>query len=83
MKKLIGYICLTFSLLFLGLNGNVFAAETKKICKDVTVKGKTTQKCKNVKIHKKLEGTKVPEKSKAPVKAKAPAKAKKKTTGEK
>ncbi len=45
--------------------------ETKKVCVDVKkdgteVKdpktGKTKQSCKEVKVHKKLEGTKVPEK---------------------
>jgi uncharacterized membrane protein YdbT with pleckstrin-like domain len=34
-------------------------AEVKKVCHDV--KGK--QVCKNVKVHKKVEGTKVPEKT--------------------
>ena len=41
-----------------------YAAETKKVC--VTQKdqktGKEKEVCKNVKVHKKLEGTKVPEK---------------------
>lgn len=56
MKTLITVIALTFSL-------NTFAtSEIKKVCHDKTVKGKTTQVCKNVKVHKKLEGTKVPEK---------------------
>lgn len=40
------------------------AAETKKAC--VTVKdqktGKDKEVCKDVKVHKKLDGTKVPEK---------------------
>jgi len=47
------------------------AKETKRVCVDVKkdgkeVKdpktGKTTQNCKEVKQHKKLDGTKVPEK---------------------
>jgi len=39
----------------------VFAAETKKVCVDQKQKdGKTKQVCKDVKIHKKLEGTQVP-----------------------
>jgi len=42
----------------------VYAAESKKVCKNVTVKGKTTEKCRTVKIHKKLDGKKVPEKAK-------------------
>ncbi len=45
-------------------------AETKKVCVDVMkdgkpvkdAKGNVKQNCKEVKIHKKLEGTKVPEK---------------------
>lgn len=48
-----------------------FAAETKTVCRDKidqkgqTVKGKDgkpVQECKEIKVHKKLEGTKVPEK---------------------
>lgn len=40
------------------------AAETKRICHDVknAKTQKVTQQCKDVKQHKKLEGTKVPEK---------------------
>lgn len=42
----------------------VFAADTQKVCvdqKDAKTQ-KTKQVCKEVKIHKKLEGTKVPPK---------------------
>lgn len=41
-----------------------FAAETKKVCVDQTdPKTKTVkQVCKDVKVHKKLEGTAVPDK---------------------
>jgi hypothetical protein len=48
-----------------------FAAEVKEVCKDkVDAKGqvvkgkdgKPVQLCKKIKVHKKLEGTKVPEK---------------------
>lgn len=48
-----------------------FAAETKKVCIDKMTKdgkvvmgkdGKPTQECREMKVHKKLEGTKVPEK---------------------
>ena len=46
------------------LSTNVIAAETKKVCHDKEVKGKTVQVCKEVKVHEKLEGTKVPEKKK-------------------
>jgi len=55
---------LIVSLLFFGLNSNVYAAQSKKVCKNVIVKGKTTEKCRTVKIHKKLDGKKVPEKAK-------------------
>ena len=52
MKKTLFLIALMFAT-------SVFAAETEKVCiKDA--KGKDV--CKVVKIHKKLEGTKVPEK---------------------
>lgn len=42
----------------------VFAADTQKVCidqKDAKTQ-KTKQVCKDVKVHKKLEGTKVPAK---------------------
>lgn len=43
----------------------VFSAETKKVCVDQKQKdGKTKQVCKDVKVHKKLEGTKVPDQKK-------------------
>jgi len=57
-------VILIGTLLFFGLNSSVYAAESKKVCKNVTVKGKTTEKCRTVKIHKKLDGKKVPEKAK-------------------
>jgi len=50
---------------------DAFAAETKKVCIDKVTKdgkpvmdkaGKQVQDCKEMKVHKKLEGTKVPEK---------------------
>ena len=37
---------------------------TKKVCRDVVVKGKIKAQCKMVKMHKKHKGTKVPEKAK-------------------
>lgn len=52
------------------LSSVAYSAETKRVCTEVVEKGKKVEKCRNVKIHKKHEGTKVPEK--AP--AKAPAK---------
>ena len=60
MKSLI----LIGTLLFFGLNSSVYAAQSKKVCKNVTVKGNTIQKCRTVKIHKKLDGKKIPEKAK-------------------
>jgi hypothetical protein len=65
MKKLI--IASLLSLFAL----NSYAAEKKEVCKDVVGKngqvvknkdGTTKQQCKTIKVHKKLEGTKVPEK---------------------
>ena len=58
----------------IALIGNVYAGgEMKEVCKDkkdksgkvVTDKeGKPVQVCKTIKVHKKLEGTKVPEPTK-------------------
>lgn len=65
MKKIIAIISLALASTF------AFAAETQKVCIDKTTKdgkpvldkaGKPQQDCKQIKIHKKLEGTKVPEK---------------------
>ena len=39
-------------------------AETKKVCHEQDKNGKKVQVCKNVKVHKKLEGTDIPEKKK-------------------
>ena len=55
---------------FMSYNVAHAEAETKKVCIDVMkdgkpvkdAKGNTKQTCKEVKQHKKLEGTKVPEK---------------------
>jgi hypothetical protein len=59
--------------LLLGFVYNVNAAEVKEVCHDRVGKdgkpvvdkktGKTAQDCKKIKVHKKLEGTKVPEKA--------------------
>ena len=57
----------------MALSGQAMAeGETKKVCVDVKDKagkvvndaktGKPKQSCKEMKVHKKLEGTKVPEK---------------------
>jgi hypothetical protein len=66
MKKLIIASLLSLTIVNYGV-----AAEKKTICKDVVGKngqvvknkdGTTKQQCKTIKVHKKLEGTKVPEK---------------------
>jgi cell division septation protein DedD len=73
MKKILLVLLATFAVV-----ASAEAAETKKVCHDVTVKGKTTQQCKHVKIHKKYEGTTVP--TKAPAKPAAKPVTKPKTT---
>lgn len=65
MKNLFYTLCLVAGLTFIHTN-NSFAGEpqTKKVCvqqKDAKT-GKSKDVCKNVKIHKKLEGTAVPAK---------------------
>ena len=49
---------------FLSWNNHVFAAEEKKVCvKELDNKTKKEKEvCKTIKVHKKLEGTKIPEK---------------------
>ncbi len=55
MKKLLAILALIPAL--------AFATETKKVCNtQKDKKGKEVQVCKEVKIHKKLDGTKVPPK---------------------
>lgn len=55
MKKIIALIA------FISLAA--FAGETQKVCHDQKdSKGKAIKVCKDVKIHKKLDGTKVPPK---------------------
>ena len=64
MNKLLVIAALAFA-------SSAFAAETQKVCIDKMTKdgkpvldkaGKPTQECKMMKVHKKLEGTKVPSK---------------------
>jgi uncharacterized protein YxeA len=59
------------TILFLSAIISVSFAETtetdtqpkyKKVCKDVKKNNKTVQECKTIRVHKKLDGTKVPEK---------------------
>lgn len=55
MKNLIAILLLIPTLLFAG--------ETQKVCNEQKdSKGKTVKVCKEVKLHKKLDGTKVPPK---------------------
>jgi hypothetical protein len=50
-------------LLSMFLAFQIHAQETKKVCNvQKDAKGKETKVCKEIKIHKKLDGTKVPEK---------------------
>ena len=69
MKQFISLLVASF--LTVGLAADGFAAETKKVCIDKVTKdgkpvmdkaGKQVQDCKEMKVHKKLEGTPVPEK---------------------
>ena len=69
MKKEIALASMILFLLFAPLTNAAFAAETKKVCVDKITKdgkpvldkaGKPVQECKEMKVHKKLEGTEVP-----------------------
>ena len=64
MKKELAILGMFMFLLFAPLTHAAFAAETKKVCVDQTdaKTKKVKQVCKTVKVHKKLEGTKIPDK---------------------
>jgi hypothetical protein len=72
MKSLFYATCIALGAVFLAVNNPAFAeAQTKKVCIDVKKDGKDVidpktgkvkQTCKEVKVHEKLEGTKVPDK---------------------
>jgi hypothetical protein len=76
MKKILVATVLSFGLAFSAGSALADTApkETRKVCVDVKDKAgkpvvdaktkKTKQNCKDVKVHKKLEGTKIPEKKK-------------------
>ena len=52
-------ILLAISLL--AFSSVTFAAETKEVCRmEKDKKGKEVKVCKKIKVHKKLEGTKIP-----------------------
>ena len=68
------YIISIIALIVLIVTNPAYAeAKTKEVCRDKLDKagqvvrdksGKTTKVCKKVKVHKKVDGTRVPEKSK-------------------
>jgi hypothetical protein len=64
MKKVIWAVLMALGIFVLSYNNPAFAAETKKVCvEQVDAKTKKPkQVCREVKIHKKLEGTPVPDK---------------------
>jgi hypothetical protein len=72
MKNLFYSLCVVVATMFLAYNNPAFAeTQTKKVCVDVKKDGKDVidpktnkpkQTCKEVKVHKKLEGTEVPKK---------------------
>jgi hypothetical protein len=72
MKSLFYSLCVVLATVFLAYNNPAFAeTQTKKVCVDVKKDGKDVidpktnkpkQTCKEVKVHKKLEGTEVPKK---------------------
>ncbi len=56
--RMVGTVFLSLFLVF-----NIHAGETKKVCNaQKDKKGKEVQVCREVKIHKKLDATKVPPK---------------------
>jgi len=64
MKKEIAIVGMILFLLFAPLTKAAFAAEEKKVCvKEYDNKTKKEKEvCKTIKVHKKLDGTKIPEK---------------------
>jgi hypothetical protein len=63
--KLLLVLALATGIFLLGYNNSVFAAETKKVCVEQTdpKTKKPKEVCKEVKVHKKLEGTPMPPKA--------------------
>jgi hypothetical protein len=62
MKKIIVPLFLVALSIF--INNNAQAAQTKVVCATIKVSKSKKQNCKTIKIHRKLEGTRVPEKKK-------------------
>jgi len=48
------------AVLSLAMTTSYAGGETKKVCRAEQKNGKKVQVCKTIKVHKKLEGTKVP-----------------------
>lgn len=64
MKKEILIGSMILFLLFAPLSKAAFAGgEMKEVCHKEMKKGKEVDVCKKIKVHKKLEGTKIPEKT--------------------
>lgn len=64
MKKEIIFLSMVLALLFVPLSKAAFAGgEMKEVCHKEMKKGKEVDVCKKIKVHKKLEGTKIPEKA--------------------
>lgn len=71
MKKIIFIALIVGSIPLLSYHGISFGAEVKRVCVNKITndgkpvldrEGKPVQDCKEIKVHQKLEGTKVPEK---------------------
>lgn len=71
MKKIFFIFAIVASIPLLSYHGVSFAVEVKKVCVDKVTNdgkkvldkdGKPVQECKEIKVHKKLEGTEVPKK---------------------
>jgi hypothetical protein len=64
MRKELTVLGMILFLLLAPLAKSAFAAEEKKVCvKEMDSKTKKEKEvCKTIKVHKKLEGTKIPEK---------------------
>lgn len=65
MKSTVYALALVTGIFLLGYNNTAVAAETKKVCVQQTdpKTKKPKEVCKTVKVHEKLEGTKVPPKA--------------------
>jgi len=64
MKNVFWAILMALGIFAVSYNNPAFAAETKKVCiKQTDPKTKKEKEvCRQVKVHEKLEGTKVPDK---------------------